>query len=369
MFEIAALALAGYCLFRSREVPAGTWFPLLVLGFIVLWGCLQLITGSTVSRFATTRALLMWMTWVAVYYVGIATLHDERSARIIRTGIVWFGFAVATEAILQNYVSPGLVFGLFPTGYHDFVMGPIVYHTHFAAFVETILPIALVFALRGERGSYNFLLVSAVLLAAVVVSASRGGLILVVVEVLAVVVLAYLQGPRAGLKTARTARTTVILVGMTSILMLIVGFATAAARFSSQPLTMGRIQFAVSTLHMIAMHPVVGWGLGCWPSVYPAFASFDAGAIVNQAHCDWLQWTAEGGLPVGISMLALLLWAVRPAVRSIWGIGVLIVFVHAAFDYPFSRPALGAWPILILSMIAVHPAQGRSPVADKIIPG
>jgi hypothetical protein len=87
--------------------------------------------------------------------------------------------------------------------------------------------------------------------------------------------------------------------------------------------------------------------------VYPAFATFDPGAIVNQAHTDWLQWTAEGGLPVGIGMLWMVVWGARPALRSIWGIGVIAVFVHAAFDYPFSRPAIGAWPILMLAMAAM----------------
>jgi len=100
------------------------------------------------------------------------------------------------------------------------------------------------------------------------------------------------------------------------------------------------------------VHPLIGWGLGCWPAVYPAFATFDPGALVNQAHCDWLQWTAEGGLPVGFAMLVLVIWAIKPAIRSIWGIGVIAVFIHAAFDYPFSRPAVGAWPFLILSMAA-----------------
>jgi hypothetical protein len=51
-------------------------------------------------------------------------------------------------------------------------------------------------------------------------------------------------------------------------------------------------------------------------------------------------------------MIALALWAIKPALRSIWGIGILAVLIHAAFDYPFSRPAIGAWPILILSMAA-----------------
>jgi hypothetical protein len=35
---------------------------------------------------------------------------------------------------------------------------------------------------------------------------------------------------------------------------------------------------------------------------------------------------------------------------------VIAVFLHAAVDYPFSRPALGAWPILIIGMLAAREA-------------
>ena len=336
------------------RVPArGTYFPLLALGLIVLWGCFQLITGFTVDRFATQRSTLQWMTWAAVYYIGVSTAHDESLGKQLRMGLVWFGFVVSVEAILQAYLSPGKVYGLFPSGYHDFVMGPIIYHTHFAAFIETILPIALVLALGEAKQSYAFLGASAVLLAALVVSASRAGLLIGFVEVLCILLLLHLRRGNAG----RRIRFAVLgLAVATGILTLIVGFETAAARFSSEALAAGRIQFAISTLHMIAAHPWVGWGLGCWPAVYPAFATFDPGVIVNQAHSDWLQWTAEGGLPVGLAMLCLALWGIRPAIRSIWGIGVLAVLIHALFDYPFSRPAVGAWPILILSMAAVDQA-------------
>jgi O-Antigen ligase len=363
VFEICTFLIAGIALVLGRVPARGTYFPLLALGFIVLWGCFQLIIGLTIDRFATERATLQWMTWAAVYYIGVSTLHDESLGRRLRTGIVWFGFAVSVEAILQAYLSPGKVYGLFPSGYHDFVMGPIVYHTHYAVFVETILPIALVLALGGSKESYTFLGVSAVLLAALVVSASRAGLLIGFAEVLCVLLLLHLQKGKAGRRVRFAALT---LAGATGLLTLIVGFETASARFSSEPLTAGRIQFAVSTLHMIAAHPWVGWGLGCWPAVYPAFATFDPGVIVNQAHSDWLQWTAEGGLPVGLAMLCLALWATRPAIRSIWGIGVLAVLIHALFDYPFSRPAVGAWPILVLSMVAVNqptknlPATGGS---------
>ncbi len=348
LFEISALLIASMAVVLGRAPVAGTRFPLYALGFIVLWGCFQLITGRTIDRFATERATLQWMTWTAVYYTGASILGEETLAELVRKFIVWFGFAVALEAIVQAYVSPSKIFGLFPTDY-NLVTGPIIYHNHFAIFIEIVLPIALFFALSDVRNSFAFVGVSAVLLAAVVVSASRGGLIISSAETVFVWVLLHLRKPVASRKIGSLA---LALVGLTAGLTLIVGFGTISKRFYSEAFTLGRLQFDISTLHMIAVHPWIGWGLGCWPAVYPAFATFDPGAIVNQAHCDWLQWTAEGGLPVGISMLSLTLWGVKPAIRSIWGVGMIAVLIHAAFDYPFSRPALGAWPILILAMAA-----------------
>jgi O-Antigen ligase len=356
LFEISVFLVAGVAVVMGRLPAPETYFPLFALGFIVLWGCFQLLTGLTVNRFATERTTLQWMTWLAVYYAGVSLLKEEGMARSLRTAMVWFGFALSVEAILQAYLSPGKVYGLFPTGYQDFVMGPIVYHSHFAVFIEVLLPVALFLALSEISHRYTMLGVSAVLLTALVVSASRGGMVIAATEVIAVLVLSHLRKPPGGPRITLLA---LLLVGLTAVLSVIVGFETASHRFSTEPLSAGRLQFAISTLHMIAGHPWVGWGLGCWPSVYPAFATFDPGAIVNQAHCDWLQWVAEGGLPVGIATLTLALWGVRPALRSIWGIGVIAVFVHAAFDYPFSRPAVGAWPVLMLAMAAT--AQQSDP--------
>ena len=237
LFEISVFLIAGIALVLKRGPASGTHFPLFALSFIVLWGCFQLITGWTVDRFATERATLQWMTWAAVYYIGVSTLKDESLAKLLRTVIVWFGFAVAVEAILQAYLSPGKAYGLFPTGYHDFVMGPIVYHTHFAVFIETILPIALFLAFSEARESYTFLGISAVLLTAVVVSASRGGLIIAFAEVLgrfASVAFAESQGgPET--RVPRHWR----LVGVTAVLTLIVGFETASERFYSEALDRG----------------------------------------------------------------------------------------------------------------------------------
>ena len=102
--------------------------------------------------------------------------------------------------------------------------------------------------------------------------------------------------------------------------------------------------------------------------MYPQYAVIDLGDVfVNQAHSDWLQWGAEGGLPFAIAMVSLFVWLVRPAFRSIWGLGVVAVFVHAVVDYPFSRPALGAWPILVLAMLAVSDRQ-RDKSPETVLP-
>ena len=94
---------------------------------------------------------------------------------------------------------------------------------------------------------------------------------------------------------------------------------------------------------MFRASPWHGFGLGTWPSVYPQFALFDAGAFVNHAHNEWAQWAAEGGLVALGLMLAVLAWCSKPALRSVWGLGLLAVFLHSLVDYPFLRLGLAAW--------------------------
>ncbi len=65
---------------------------------------------------------------------------------------------------------------------------------------------------------------------------------------------------------------------------------------------------------------------------------------MNQAHNDWIQWAAEGGLPFASALLIFALLLCKPAVRSIDGVGTVAFLLHALVDYPMQqRPALGAW--------------------------
>ena len=42
--------------------------------------------------------------------------------------------------------------------------------------------------------------------------------------------------------------------------------------------------------------PLLGWGLGTFPTIYPSFRSFYTNLFVNQAHNDYAQLLVETGL-------------------------------------------------------------------------
>jgi O-antigen ligase len=108
-------------------------------------------------------------------------------------------------------------------------------------------------------------------------------------------------------------------------------------------------------VELVKARPWTGWGLGTWDKVYPAYATFDDGLYGNQAHCDWLQWPAEGGLPLLLIMSVAAAAAGVAAVRHPWSAGTMMVLLHAAVDYPMQQvPAFAAlvWAMLALGVTA-----------------
>ena len=197
---------------------------------------------------------------------------------------------------MQTFTSQGKVFWIFATPYTDYVMGPILYRNHYAAFIEAVLPIALYLAVRRERDSLLYSGMAAIMYASVIASASRAGTVLATVEIVLVPLLLWVFRRARG----RVLAAALLRMGLLfAVFIAVVGWESVWSRFwTPDPLAVRR-EFAVSTLHMAAAHPWLGTGLGTWPTVYPQYAIIDVGAFANQAHNDWLQWTAEGGFPFG----------------------------------------------------------------------
>ncbi len=50
-------------------------------------------------------------------------------------------------------------------------------------------------------------------------------------------------------------------------------------------------------------------------------------------------------------MLWIAIRSTGPALRSLWGIGVIAVFIHCLVDYPLQRPALAGFFFVFLGVI------------------
>ena len=351
VFQAGVFVLA---VLSTWKKPPRFSYPLFPLLFAVLWGLLQWGMRQTAYVVDTQGAIVRWATFLAVFLVGFRLFQDARMRSWFRAAMLVFASIVALLATVQTFTAGDKVFWLFPTPYAG-IMGPILSHNHFAAFVEVVLPIAVYEAIRRERGGLLYAGMAAVLYASVIASTSRAGLVLATAEILVTAALMWRRGYARGNIGTSFAKIAVLFFAFT----LIVGWDRVWGRLISPDPMFVRREFAVSTLQMIAAHPWMGIGMGAWPTVYPQFAIIDIGLFANQAHSDWLQWTAEGGIIFGVVMASLFFWCLRPAVRSIWGLGAIAVLLHACVDYPFSRPALGAWPVLIIAMLAGWEANGR----------
>jgi O-antigen ligase len=351
-FEVALFALAGFSILRrvfgGRSIavhPVG-----LLLGITVVWGAIQIAAHRTVYELKTWEAMLGWTVNLAAFSLGLEYCGDvERRERFLRV-ILIFAFAlgiIATFTVLTS--APGVVFWKFDLGTGTPTLGPFVYRNQYAAFVEAALPFAIVRALLDRRRSLAYTAIAAVLFASVVAGGSRAGSILCLSEIVVTPILVFASKLISARSLIRG-----LAGGLAAIALMtvIVGWETIWKRLQEPNPYAVRAQLVRSSVEMIRDRPWMGFGLGTWSTAYPGYAHYDDGTFVNQAHNDWLQWAAEGGVPFVLIMLAVVALMVRPALRSLWGVGMLAVFVHCVVDYPMQqRRALAAFFFAMLGVV------------------
>ena len=346
-FQIAVFALAAVRIVQRKSL---TIHPTaLLLGMAVVWGLVQASAGWTVDRFKTLNEVLNWTTNLAVFGLGLELGGHERSRERFLSALLWFGTALAAVSMLTVFSSPeGIVFWLFHAGSDRRTLGPFVYYNQYAAFIEAVLPLALVRAILEPRRRMLYSVIGALLLASVVAGGSRAGTILCLAEVMVIPLVALGQGVISRRAVARVLLASVCTL---AVLGAVAGWDVIWKRLQEPNPYAVRKDFLLSSLAMIRDRPLTGFGLGTWSEVYPGFARFDDGLFANQAHNDWAQWAAEGGIPFFLLMVGVVAGVVRPALRSLWGVGLLAVFVHCWIDYPMQqRPALAAFFFALLGI-------------------
>jgi hypothetical protein len=350
--EIGAFAIAALVLVAC----AAGWQPLtlspvmLPLAAVALWGLLQLRTGDTVYAWRTRVAVLYWTANCAVFFAALQAFADARVRRSFLYALLLFGFAIAVLAQFQALDPAAKVFWIFdPSPDPAPQFGPFPYKNQYAAFIELLLPFALYRAVVDEKRVMLHTLIVAALYTSVIAASSRMGFFLATAEMLIVPPLVMRQRriPLSGVRTAAVTLAVVLVM-----LAAAAGPATLVRKFELRDPYAARREWTEASFAMIRDRPLLGFGLGNWPTVYPAYAPFDLGLYINQAHDDWAQWAAEGGLPFVALLLAIAVWSSRRAFRTAWGLGVVAIFVHCLVDYPIQRTGVAFVFFAMLAAVA-----------------
>jgi O-antigen ligase len=360
-FQLGVFLLAGWRVGRARAfrvTPAAA-----ALAVAAAWGVLQAAAGGSVDRGETWMAALDWGAFLVTFLLAADVLSGEPGRRWFLSALSLGGMAVAAAAVLQDYSSAGKIFWLFPSGYTDTVLGPFVNRNQYAAWVELLLPAALYLAATARRGAL-YGAAAAILLASVIAGASRAGTALAVAEVL---VVGLVLAARRTASRRAVALWAVRFGCFAAIAIAVVGWQGLRDRSWNPAAEAVRVDALRASLAMIRDRPWLGSGLGTWQRMYPRYAGLDTGEAVNQAHNDWAQWAAEGGLPFLMAMILFAGLLCKPAFRSIYGLGVIAVLLHALVDYPMQqRPALAAWWFAMAGAVCARGAAAGGAYDDVL---
>ncbi len=388
------------------QIPA-TFYPLVALLGL---GCFQSfsfkgVSGSQVALSldveATRLAIEVIIYMILALLIAANYLTDQRKLGWFRNFIICFGFGLAVFGLVQHFTWNGKYFWVIePTTAPSFPFGPFVNHNHFAGYMEMIAPIPIgLILLRAVRGElwlfYGF---TAVMMSvATAVSLSRGGMVSLFAGVLFVISLGLRPESMAsrGFDSVEYGRWKLPMMlsrygaALAIVLTISVGIWWIGADPVLRRMEKGELSLAAGskeqgketffqsrgwiwrdTMEMIRANWLTGVGLGAYHTAYPIYTRQDGLIIVSQAHNDYLQALADGGIVGALIVLWFLVLIARDTTRAIrhrdpmkagtalgCAGGIFALAVHSIFDFNLQLPS-NALLFLVLSAVVSRIAAG-----------
>ena len=381
IMQVGAGLLFG--LWVTRQVAAGEleiigsplFYPMLLFAGLILW---QLVTGRTAYRAKTFSSALLYCTYGVLCFLTVQCLRKTSQVKALAWIFSGYGFTVAIFALMQGIASNGKLYWLRTPQSDGWIYGPYVNHNHYAGLMEMLTPIPLVVSfLGGLRGPRKALavLAAAVMASTIFLSGSRGGMAAFATQM--VLLSAFL------LKRWKNWTATFALacfLGIALGLLAWLGGGDLAERMASihsgarAELSGGtRLTIDRDTLKMIAQKPVLGWGLGVFPEIYPQFSTLSTNLQVGMAHNDYLQFLVEAGALGFVAVLWFLLTLFRSALKKLkhWPpdtntavilgavLGITGILVHSFVDFNLQIPANAALFYVLCTVAATERRIGR----------
>lgn len=349
VFVIAMLAVVDTALNKRTTPKFSPVFPLLALVIFALFQSLFLFSTSGPIPVATalskdpygTRSFAVQLFALTLVILLLARYVSSQSRlRKLLIVVIGVGVVSALFGILRQHLqhSPGFLLPALPLGNRSF--GQFINRNHFALLLELNLGLTLGLVV-GQAASRRRLLlllpVSGLLWVALIYSSSRGGIIASFCQLLFITLLVdplrHLTRGRPG-KTSRgfqsfasgmvvRAFLIVIMIGLFVYGVgwiggepVVTNFELATTDFSQQQMqnntNTSRKEIWVATLQLIKEHPVVGIGFGGYWIGITRYHQASGEITPQQAHNDYLELMASGGL-VGCALVG---WFLVGFVRS-----------------------------------------------------
>jgi len=350
--------------------------PIIVFAALVV---LQLVTGATTYRYQTFSLALLYCAYGLFCFLVVQCLRSTTQIKTLAFIFSAYGLVVAMFALVQSMTSNGKLYWLRTPRFGGWIYGPYVNHNHYAGLMEMLAPIPLVFFLtRRAQGWKKAMAAMAggVMASTIFLSGSRGGMAAFIVQmaVLAIVLMKQRRGHRSNIGLG-------LFVLMVIGLLIWLGGSELTTRVASINLEArnelsGGVRTAIDRdgLRMFVRKPVLGWGLGVFPDVYPRYRSFYTNFFINQAHNDYLQLLLEMGTLGFTTMVWFVVQLYRHGIAKIgnWSedindaiplaamLGITGILVHSFIDFNLQIPANAALFYVLCVVAAIEQRFGRS---------
>jgi len=353
------------------------FLPMFVFASLIL---VQLATGRSAYKYETSSKALLYFAYGMLCFLAVQCLRRASQAKKLALILSIYGSSVALFALIQSLAPNGKIYWLREAHLGGWIYGPYVNHNHFAGLMEMLVPIPLVFCFtRYAHGVKRTIagVAAAVMASTIFLSSSRGGMSALAIEMtfFAAVVMTGRKRPKA-----------VIVGGI--FLLVVFGLLTwvgggelanrmASIRTEAKAEMSGGMRLAIDrdSLHMFMQKPVLGWGLGAFPVVYPQFRSFYTNFFVNEAHNDYLQLLVEMGALGFATMLWFLVVLWRTGLKKLhdWAVningavtlaallGCTGILVHSFVDFNLHVPGNAALFYVLCIVAASEPLLQSTP--------
>jgi len=358
------LNIAGHSLYY----PMAAFFAL---------ASLQWLAGITAYRHVTYSHLLLYAAYGMIVFVVTQTLRRSSQFETMAKLFTAYGGVVAAFAVLQGLAPNGKLYWIWTLEQGGNIYGPYVNHNHYAGLMEMLTPFPLVLAATHFTSGNRKIAVAgiaALMAASIFLSGSRGGMAAFVAQMVVLGVLLFRR--RKG--SWKQPLVLGAFLAMVIVFLVWMGGNELTRRLTSihsevrEEISGGvRVTIDRDCLHMLLKRPLLGWGLGTFPIVYPEFRSFYTTFFVNQAHNDYLQLLVETGL-AGFSIAVWFLVLVfRRAAGKLenWTetasgaltvaalLGCVGILVHSFLDFNLQVPANAALFYVLCAIAASGPLQ------------